>query len=142
MTSFVPTFVASMPRTTGIRRHKTVLHGSRKWRMLHRPSTVNARPMRRPRTRTSSGGKRDQLKRQMHLCVLRKAAPLWPEIHPALQTTVVSGILSSAVYYVHTVKSLSLPRASRTTLSDAPRSRRGHWKWIWPASQQQLRNTV
>ena len=70
----------------------------RKWRVLNRPSTVNARPKRRrPRMRASGGGKSDQLKRQMHLCILRKAAPSWPEIHPALQTTVVSGNLSCEV---------------------------------------------
>ena len=82
------------------------------------------------------------VKRQMHLCALRKAAPSRPEIHLALQTTVVSGTLSYAVWHVHTVRILSLPRASRTTLGDAPRSRRRYWKWIWPTSQQQLLNAV
>ena len=70
--------------------------------------------------------KSDQLKRQMHLCVLRKAAPSWPEIHLALQTTIISGTLSCTVYYVHTIRSLLFPRASRTMLSDAPRSKRVH----------------
>ena len=50
-----------------------------------------------PRTRTSGGEKRDQLKKQMHLCFLRKAAPLWPGIHPTLQTTVISSTFSCEV---------------------------------------------
>ena len=126
MTSFALTFVASMPRTTGARRHRTALHVSRKWRMLHRPSTANMKTKdENKRTREEQSAEEANA-----LVCPEEGCTITAQNTSSLATTVVSGTLSCPAQCSMStlLGSLFLPMASRTTLGDALRSRRGHWK--------------